>query len=127
MWWCKLREAMVSIAEGEYESRMTCVDLQEFGQIAVRGRPVMEVQGPARSVYLDLIACSIIVDNALSNAFRHGCPDDPQVNPFFFGVGLIPWGGWLPFLRMWMPTPPGPQDGKAGWEVGQQRVRGFLR
>ena len=26
MWWCKLREATVSVAEGEYESRMTCVD-----------------------------------------------------------------------------------------------------
>ena len=39
----------------------------------------MECECPAEAVELDPTACHIVLDNAVTNAFRHGCPDDPQV------------------------------------------------
>ena len=39
----------------------------------------VECECPAEAVELDPTACHIVLDNAVTNALRHGCPDDPRV------------------------------------------------
>ena len=41
--------------------------------------PQAETDCPDVAVELDPTACQIVLDNAVTNAFRHGCPRDPQV------------------------------------------------
>ena len=76
--WCKLREAMLSIVAGRYEAKRCAVKIQEFTRDFVRGRDVA-LECPSAVVELDTTACNIILDNAATNAKRHGCPEDPQV------------------------------------------------
>ena len=78
MWWCKLREAMLSLVNGSYETTLTAMALQTFAQDFVRGRKVDLVCAEA-TVELDPTVCSIVLDNAITNAIRHGCPCDPNV------------------------------------------------
>ena len=78
MWWCKLREAMLKIIAGKYHTSRGPTDLQQFVDDVVRGRQVTASPCPAH-VSLDPIACSIILDNAVTNALRHGCPGDQRV------------------------------------------------
>ena len=76
--WCKLREAMLSIVAGRYEAKRCAVKIQQFARDFVRGRD-MALECPSVVVDLDATACNIILDNAATNAKRHGCPEDPQV------------------------------------------------
>ena len=78
MWWCKLRVAMLRIVAGCYETQRDAVDLKKFAEEFVRGRDTT-LQCPPGAVHLDSTACNIILDNAVTNAMRHGCPGDPQV------------------------------------------------
>ena len=78
MWWCKLREAMLSLVSGSYETMLTATALHPFAQDFVRGRKVDLVCAEA-TVELDPTVCSIVLDNAITNAIRHGCPCDPNV------------------------------------------------
>ena len=76
--WCKLREAMLSIVAGRYTTQCSAVDVQKFTQDLVRGRD-MALECPPGVLALDPVACNIVLDNAVTNAKRHGCPVDPQV------------------------------------------------
>jgi len=76
--WCKLREAMLSIVAARYEAKRCAVKIQQFARDFVRGRDVA-LECPSVVVDLDVTACNIILDNAATNAKRHGCPEDPQV------------------------------------------------
>jgi CheY-like chemotaxis protein len=80
-WWCRMREAILNIAAGRYEGGTAVVDLVEFGRDLCKGRPDVNLsfQGARRIVHLDALVCSIILDNAISNAIRHCSPDDPSV------------------------------------------------
>ena len=78
MWWCKLREAMLKIVAGSYDSVRAPAALREFVAELVRGRE-LATDCCAGVVRLDAIACNIVLDNAITNAWRHGCPGDPQV------------------------------------------------
>ena len=78
MWWCKLREAILELVAGRYETKQEVVDVQEFAQDLVRGREVT-LECSSRMVKLDPMACNIVLDNALTNGKRHGYPGDPQV------------------------------------------------
>ena len=78
LWWCKLRVAMLRIVAGCYETQRDAVDIQKFAEDFVRGRD-LTLQCPSGAVPLDLTACNIVLDNAFTNAMRHGCPGDPQV------------------------------------------------
>ena len=78
MWWCKLRVAMLRMVAGSYETQRDAVDIRKFAEDFVRGRDTT-LQCPSGVVHLDSTACNIILDNAVTNAMRHGCPSDPQV------------------------------------------------
>ena len=78
MWWCKLREAILKMVAGCYETVKEMVDVQEFAKDFVRGRKVT-LECPPRTLKLDPMVCNVVLDNAATNAIRHGCPDDPRV------------------------------------------------
>eukprot|EP00667_Euglena_gracilis_P005523 EG_transcript_5556 len=60
---CKERQVFLQLAAGEYRPMRNVVPLREFGEQLLAGRNVLAREG----------------DNAISNAFKHGCPGDPQV------------------------------------------------
>ena len=78
MWWCKLREAVLRMVAGQYESEPEVVNLHQFAEDFVRGRDV-EFECPLHAVMLDPMACNVILDNAVTNATRHGCRTNPEV------------------------------------------------
>uniref|UniRef100_A0A6T2J226 Response regulatory domain-containing protein n=1 Tax=Eutreptiella gymnastica TaxID=73025 RepID=A0A6T2J226_9EUGL len=78
MWWCKLREAVLRMVAGQYESEPEVVNLHQFAEDFVRGRDV-ELECPLHVVMLDPMACNVILDNAVTNATRHGCQTNPEV------------------------------------------------
>ena len=80
MSWCKWREAMLKLVAGRYETVRSSVAIQEFAKDFVRGRAVaLEPLEDLPAVHLDPMVCNIVLDNAVTNATRHGCPGDPQV------------------------------------------------
>ena len=78
-WWCKLREAVLRIVEGSYEKKVQNVSLPRFCTDLLVGRPAVTLDCPSSAATLDPIACSIVMDNAVTNAIRHGCSDDPEL------------------------------------------------
>ena len=78
MWWCKLREALLQMIAGRYKMVRETVDVKEFAQDFVRGREVA-LECLPQMVQLDPMACNVVLDNAVTNAMRHGCQKDPQV------------------------------------------------
>ena len=78
MWWCKLREAMLSMVAGRYETVKTATSLHQFGQDFIRGRNLALGCIPV-CVEMDSTACNVVLENAVTNAIRHGCLHDPKV------------------------------------------------
>ena len=78
MWWCKLREAMLSMVAGRYTTVRTATDVHKWARDFLRGRDV-GLECPREVVQMDATACSVVLENAVTNATRHGCPHDPQV------------------------------------------------
>eukprot|EP00668_Euglena_longa_P007287 GGOE01008717.1.p1 GENE.GGOE01008717.1~~GGOE01008717.1.p1 ORF type:complete len:759 (+),score=248.32 GGOE01008717.1:52-2277(+) len=80
MQWCMKRLVLMQIASGSYEPNHSPTDLKEFGETLISGR---QRQVKAELVHLlvtlDPLLCSVVLDNAISNALRHGHPDDPRV------------------------------------------------
>ena len=79
MWWCKLREGMLRMVAGRYETELVPTNLQGITQDLTRGREI-EHECPPVAVELDPMVCNVVLDNAMTNAKRHGCPRDPQVS-----------------------------------------------
>ena len=79
MWWCRMREAMLRIVSGSYKPALKEVSLAEFARALGKGRPKVACAGPDTQVLLDPLVCAIVLDNAVSNAIRHGRPGDPGV------------------------------------------------
>ena len=78
MWLCKMREAILSLVGGHYEVQPRDTNLLQFAEDFARGREVA-LDCPPQIVCLDPMVCNVILDNAVTNALRHGCPRDPQV------------------------------------------------
>eukprot|EP00667_Euglena_gracilis_P008760 EG_transcript_8884 len=75
---CKERQVFLQLAAGEYRPMQNAVPLREFGEQLVAGRNVV-CRFLDLTVYLDSALLSLILDNAISNAFKHGCPGAQQV------------------------------------------------
>ena len=74
---CQHRQAYAQIVSDENELALQAVHLAEFvGKLV--GPTRMQVQVPNCTLLLDTTLCSMVLDNAISNAFRHGsCRDSP--------------------------------------------------
>eukprot|EP00667_Euglena_gracilis_P001888 EG_transcript_1887 len=76
---CKERQLYLKLAAGEYEPVMLPTNLEDFGQQLIAGRQVVG-HFCSRTVMIDSMLCSLIFDNAINNAFRHGHPRQPDVH-----------------------------------------------
>eukprot|EP00667_Euglena_gracilis_P005102 EG_transcript_5133 len=76
--WCRKRQALLRIAAGKYSPQLCDVDLVDFGHRLLQGRPI-EAAFPDQVVSLDPLLCEIVLENALTNAHRHGHPTDPNL------------------------------------------------
>eukprot|EP00667_Euglena_gracilis_P007148 EG_transcript_7213 len=86
MQWCRRRQALVRIAAGAYRLSRLPVDLREFGEALATGREV-SCHFVDDVVLLDPLLCDILLDNALTNALRHG---DHTQEPVTFTMTLQP-------------------------------------
>ena len=79
MWWCRLREAVLRIVEGSYVKAARKVALRQFCSDLLVGRPGIGLDCPSLTALLDPIACNIALDNAITNAVRHGCTENQEL------------------------------------------------
>ena len=70
--------ASVRAPFARYVVTLAPVNLAEFVSELTSGRPVL-VDFPRLTVLIDPTLCSLILDNALSNASKHGHPQSPDV------------------------------------------------
>jgi hypothetical protein len=75
---CKQRQLYLKLVAGEYVPVQNAVHLKEFGEQLVAGRAVRSTFLDLE-VFLDAALLTLILDNALNNAFKHGHPKDPDV------------------------------------------------
>eukprot|EP00667_Euglena_gracilis_P012656 EG_transcript_13011 len=75
---CKERQVYLKLVSGQYAPVSQEVNLRDFGRELAAGRNV-QLEAVDLSVYLDSTICHLILENALSNAIRHGHPQNPQV------------------------------------------------
>ena len=75
---CHHRQAYLQLAARKYSPALQPVHLAEFAGEITAGRD-MRLDVGAAVVMLDPTLCALILDNAISNAFKHGDPDAPDV------------------------------------------------
>eukprot|EP00667_Euglena_gracilis_P003291 EG_transcript_3301 len=75
---CRERQVYLKLAAGEYQPTPTPVHLPGLAHQLVAGRPIA-VQVPDLEVLLDATLMALILENAISNAVRHGSPENPDV------------------------------------------------
>ena len=75
---CRQRHAYLQLAAGDYVLSLHTVALETFARQITAGRDIV-VDVPSLRVNLDLTLLSLIFDSAISNAFKHGHPANPQV------------------------------------------------
>jgi len=78
---CKQRQVYVKLVAGEYVPVENEVDLQAFGEDLIAGRATRG-EFLDLKVLLDSALLTLVLDNALSNAAKHGNPADPDVALF---------------------------------------------
>eukprot|EP00667_Euglena_gracilis_P003553 EG_transcript_3560 len=71
MRWCKKRQVMVQVHSGDYTPILAPVSLRKLVDGVMYGRDIV-VDIPDVTVYIDSLLCEVVLDNAISNAFRHG-------------------------------------------------------
>ena len=76
---CQHRHALLKLAAGDYVPRFTAVDIREFGTSLASGRDLAEKVFVLMSAQFDVVVCGMILENGLSNAFKHGCPGNQDV------------------------------------------------
>eukprot|EP00667_Euglena_gracilis_P029601 EG_transcript_39498 len=86
---CKERQVYLKLLSREYVPVLQEVSLKQYAQQLVAGRGV-RVEAVDLSVHLDSTICSLILENALSNAFRHGDSEDPCIRLFIESVSAQP-------------------------------------
>jgi hypothetical protein len=77
---CQHRQAYIDIVAGKYKPRVTFSSLTDFGNALASGRELVKREFSSCWAAFDFIACEMILENALSNAFKHGCPRSPDVS-----------------------------------------------
>jgi len=75
---CKERQAYLKVVAGTYTPMLHPVELTKFGHDLVAGRPVKTDLLDAVVVF-DSTLLTLILENALSNAIKHGRQDNPDV------------------------------------------------
>eukprot|EP00668_Euglena_longa_P024353 GGOE01030412.1.p1 GENE.GGOE01030412.1~~GGOE01030412.1.p1 ORF type:complete len:852 (-),score=212.66 GGOE01030412.1:214-2706(-) len=75
---CKERLVYLKLAAGQYQPVLNAIHLQEFGRQLLAGRNATG-RFPDCAIYADYMLLSLILDNALSNAAKHGAPQNPNV------------------------------------------------
>eukprot|EP00668_Euglena_longa_P043232 GGOE01057355.1.p1 GENE.GGOE01057355.1~~GGOE01057355.1.p1 ORF type:complete len:680 (-),score=145.73 GGOE01057355.1:139-2148(-) len=75
---CKERQVYLKLVVGEYTPALHTVDLEEFGQELVTGR-AMDSGFEKLTVRTDVTLLNLVLENAISNALKHGDPANPEV------------------------------------------------
>ena len=75
---CHNRETYMKLCMQTYEPALSNVHLPEFASFLVAGRDIQTAIDPI-FVKLDQSLCTLVLDNAITNAFKHGDPSDPAV------------------------------------------------
>jgi len=75
---CKERQLYLKLVAGEYTPVLNTVNLPEFRGQLVAGRAVRG-ESADLTVLFDSALITLVLDNALSNAVKHGRPEDPDV------------------------------------------------
>eukprot|EP00667_Euglena_gracilis_P002989 EG_transcript_2995 len=75
---CRERQVYLKLVAGEYTPALHAVDLEEFGRELVAGRGVAS-RLEKLTVHTDAVLLNLILENAISNALKHGHPSNPQV------------------------------------------------
>eukprot|EP00667_Euglena_gracilis_P003140 EG_transcript_3152 len=86
MRWCRRRQALLRLTTGTYCPAREPVPLRAFGEDLANGRP-LACHFIDDVVLLDPLLCDILLDNAISNALRHG---DTAREPVAFSMALRP-------------------------------------
>eukprot|EP00667_Euglena_gracilis_P001668 EG_transcript_1668 len=86
---CQHRQAYLELSAKKYHPLFTAVRLDEFAMELTAGRQLQKVDTHPSVVMMDRVLCSLILDNAISNSFKHGHPDDPAVD-FVTAVNPLP-------------------------------------
>ena len=77
---CQQRQVYLKMMAGKYKPRMLPCSLYNFGDSLASGRHFVRKQFSRVWAQFDSVACEMILENALSNAFKHGCPQNPSVS-----------------------------------------------
>eukprot|EP00667_Euglena_gracilis_P006648 EG_transcript_6702 len=75
---CKERQVYLQLVAGQYQPVLNAINLQDFGSQLLAGRNAAG-QFPDCAVYADHMLLTLIFDNALSNAAKHGDPQNPDI------------------------------------------------
>ena len=78
---CRHRQAYLRLVAGNYVPMLRAVRTSEFARDLTAGR-LVALQVADLCVYIDPLLCSLVLDNAVSNAFKHGRPRAPDVRLF---------------------------------------------
>eukprot|EP00669_Euglena_mutabilis_P003653 TRINITY_DN14664_c0_g1_i1.p1 TRINITY_DN14664_c0_g1~~TRINITY_DN14664_c0_g1_i1.p1 ORF type:complete len:457 (+),score=94.21 TRINITY_DN14664_c0_g1_i1:82-1371(+) len=76
---CKERQAYLKVVAGTYTPMLHPVRLTDFARDLVAGRPVAMTDLLDATVILDSTLLTLILENAISNAIKHGCQENPNV------------------------------------------------
>ena len=77
---CQHRQLYLKMMKGNYEPRRLPCNLHDFGTALASGRRLVHTMFARLCARFDSIACEMILENALSNALKHGCPEDPRIS-----------------------------------------------
>ena len=75
---CRQRQAYLQLTSGDYRLSLYPVELETFAKQITAGR-AMTTEVPSLRVLLDRTLLGLIFDNAISNAFKHGHTEHPDV------------------------------------------------
>eukprot|EP00667_Euglena_gracilis_P002239 EG_transcript_2236 len=75
---CKDRQVYLKLVAGEYAPALHTVALPDFSRELIAGRDVQSDM-PQLTVRTDVPLLNLILENAVSNAFKHGHPNNPDV------------------------------------------------
>uniref|UniRef100_A0A7S1IQJ3 Response regulatory domain-containing protein n=1 Tax=Eutreptiella gymnastica TaxID=73025 RepID=A0A7S1IQJ3_9EUGL len=77
---CRHRQTYIDLMAGRYVAKRSPVRVWDLIADLSKGRSVTLHWSPIEPVLLDTVLISLILENALSNASKHGNPTDPDVH-----------------------------------------------
>eukprot|EP00667_Euglena_gracilis_P003079 EG_transcript_3085 len=83
---CRQRQAFLALVSDTYEPHFLEVSLKHFGEELLAGRAVAGDFVDER-VLLDPLLCSLVLENAITQAFQHGHSEGPDVRVRMFLKG----------------------------------------